>query len=51
MICGPDPIYYGAENTCMVPKKPVLGPYASSKYEAELRVVKGNGFSLKNGDY
>ncbi|XP_015785978.1 3 beta-hydroxysteroid dehydrogenase/Delta 5--_4-isomerase type 3-like [Tetranychus urticae] len=49
VICGPDPIYYGAENTCMVPKKPVLGPYASSKYEAELRVVKGNGLSLRNG--
>ncbi|XP_074601084.1 3 beta-hydroxysteroid dehydrogenase/Delta 5--_4-isomerase [Brevipalpus obovatus] len=49
VVCGQDPIYYGAENTTMIPKKFTLDAYAKSKYESELRVAKRNGQPLKNG--
>ena len=51
VVCGSDPIYYGAENTTMIPKRFTLDAYAKSKYESELRVAKRNGQFLKNGKY
>lgn len=50
-VCGNDPIYYGAENTIMIPKKHVLEAYGHSKYESELRAAKSNGCLLKNGKF
>lgn len=46
---GPDPIYYGSENTTVIAKKPLLGPYSKSKIEAEEMVVEANGRPLANG--
>lgn len=46
---GSDPIYYGSENTTVIPKKHLLGPYSKTKYEAEQIVLESNKRSLANG--
>ena len=46
---GSDPIFYGSENTTIVPKKHLLGPYSKTKYEAEQIVLESNKRQLPNG--
>lgn len=46
---GCEQIYYGSENTTLIPKRHVLGAYSKTKYEAETLVVESNERNLANG--
>lgn len=50
VVCGYDPIYYGAENTAPDTKQLILGKYAASQREAERQVCKANGRTLDDGE-
>ena len=43
VVIGGDQIYFGSEATTPVSKNPLLGPYASTKRDAEELVIKANG--------
>ena len=46
---GSTPVYYGSENTTLIPKDHILGAYSKTKYDAELKVLEANGRKLPNG--
>ncbi|XP_027199978.1 3 beta-hydroxysteroid dehydrogenase type 7 [Dermatophagoides pteronyssinus] len=46
---GNDPIYYSSENTIIIPKKPLLNPYAKTKADSEELIKEFNGRQLSNG--
>lgn len=50
VVVGTDPIYYGSENTTIVPRKHLLGPYSKTKFESEQLAVEANGRPLANGE-
>ncbi|RWS21336.1 3 beta-hydroxysteroid dehydrogenase type 7-like protein [Leptotrombidium deliense] len=49
VLCGSDPIYYGAENTVAIPKHHCFEAYSKSKLAAEEIVIRANGTNLTNG--
>ncbi|RWS11786.1 3 beta-hydroxysteroid dehydrogenase type 7-like protein [Dinothrombium tinctorium] len=49
VVCGPDPIYYAAENTVMIPKSHCFDAFAKSKIEAEKLVQSANEELCSNG--
>ena len=49
VVIGPDQIYYGSEATTPIPAKPVMGPYAVTKRQAEVLVIEANNKQLSNG--
>jgi len=49
VVIGDDQIYFGSETTTPLAKNPILGPYATTKQEAEKLVLAANGRNHSSG--